>query len=130
MADYEIDSNVFFANPVSATVTSHLAGLDGMSLTLDGGTTTSLAGETTVTLTPVTTDSTVRTTSAIDLEPLAVDSCVRVELGPLPPTDVCTPYEQHWSFTLLGVELFAIGLTGTARTQVRPQRHGPVVLDS
>jgi len=144
MADYEIDSNVFFANPVSATVTSHLAGLDGMNLTLDGGTTTTLAGETTinsnvdlkpvtstatVTLAPVTTDSTVKTTSAIDLEPVAVDSCVRVELGPLPPTDVCTPYEQHWSFTLFGVELFAIGLTGTSRTQVRPTRHGPLVLD-
>lgn len=143
MADFDIDSNVFFANPVAAHVTSTLAGLDDMSLTLDGGTTTTLAGGTTlnstidlrpvtstatVTLAPVTTDSTVRTSSAIDLEPVAVDSCVRVELGPLPATEVCTPYEQQWSFSLFGVELFALGLHGTARTQIRPDRPRPVVL--
>jgi hypothetical protein len=150
MADFSVDSNVFFATPITANVTSHLAGLDTMGLTLGGGTTTTLAGATTinsnvdlqpvtstatVTLTPLTTDSkfvtdsTVRTSSAIDLEPVAVDSCVRVELGPLPATELCTPYEQNWSFSLFGVELFSIGLSGTSRTQLRPGSHGPAVLD-
>ncbi len=150
MADFSVDSNVFFATPVAANMISHLAGLDNMGLTLDGGSTTTLAGATTinsnvdlkpvtstatVTLTPISTDSkmladsTVRTSSAIDLEPVAVDSCVRVEFGPLPATEVCTPYEQNWSVSFLGVELFSIGLSGTFRTQVRPERHGPSVLD-
>lgn len=150
MADFSVDSNVFFATPITANVTSHLAGLDAMGLTLEGGTTTTLAGATTVnsnvdlkpvtstatvTLTPlstdskVATDSTVRTSAAIDLEPVAVDSCVRVELGQLPATELCTPYEQSWTFSLFGVELFSVGLSGTSRTQLRPADPGPIVLE-
>ena len=45
MADYSIDTNLSGAvnSDVTADVTSTLAGLDGMNLTLAGGTTTTLA---------------------------------------------------------------------------------------
>lgn len=145
MADYSIDSTIFggstIGSQVVADVTSSLTGLDDMSLTLGGGTTTTLAGENTVhsdatlTLQPVTTnatvtsDSTVATTSAVDLKPVAVDSCVRLELGPPPATEVCTPYEQTWGWSVLGLELFAITVRGSTTTHIRPEHRGPVIVD-
>lgn len=157
MADYTIDTTVFGGNTLSsdvtADVTSTLAGLDDMNLTLAGGTTNTNNGENTVhsdatiTLEPVTSTSTVNTTSSIesssdvtsnsnvattssvDLKPVAVDTCVRLELGPPPATEVCTPYEQTWGWSVLGLELFALTVRGSSTTHIRPEHHGPVVID-
>ena len=151
MADITIDSTVFggntFSSDVTADVTSTLTGLDDMKLTLAGGTTNTNNGEntvhtdSTVTLEPVTTTSTVATTSrvdsassvdttsSLDLKPVAVDTCVRLELGPPPATEVCTPYEQTWGWSVLGLELFALTVRGSATTHIRPEHHGPVVID-
>ncbi len=143
MADFSIDSNL------SGGLTQDLdvAGLDDMKLTLDGGTTTTLAGGTKLTSeSSLTTDSAVRTdstlssdarltlapvesTSTVDLKPVAVDSCVRLELAAPPPTEVCTPYEQRWGWSVLGLELFAISVSGQTSTHVRPDRVRPVVVD-
>ena len=147
MADITIDSTVFGGTTFAADVTSTLAGLDDMSLTLAGGTTNTNNGENTVhgdatlTLEPVTTTSTVNTTSSVesssdvtssstvDLKPVAVDTCVRLELGPPPATEVCTPYEQTWGWSVLGLELFSLTVRGTLTTHIRPEHHGPVVID-
>jgi hypothetical protein len=151
MADITIDSTVVggntFSSDVAADVTSTLTGLDNMELTLAGGTTNTNNGEntvhtdSTVTLEPVTTTSTVDTTSrvdsassvdttsSVDLKPVAVDTCVRLELGPPPATEVCTPYEQTWGWSVLGLELFAITVRGSTTTHIRPEHHGPVVID-
>lgn len=150
MADITIDSTVFggntFSSDVTADVTSTLTGLDAMKLTLAGGTTNTNNGENTlhtdskvtlepVTLEPVTTTSTVNTTSSVDstssvdLKPVAVDTCVRLELGPPPATEVCTPYEQTWGWSVLGLELFAITVRGSTTTHIRPEHRGPVVID-
>ena len=151
MADITIDSTVFggntFSSDVTADVTSTLTGLDDMQLTLAGGTTNTNNGENTVhsdatiTLEPVTTTSKVDTTSSVtsdssvdtnstfDLKPVAVDTCVRLELGPPPATEVCTPYELQWAWSLLGHELFAITVRGSTTTHIRPEHHGPVVID-
>lgn len=145
MATYTIDTTVFggntFSSDVTADVTSTMTGLDDMKLTLAGGTTNTNNGENTihsdatVTLAPVETTSTVTstssvdTTSSVDLRPVAVDTCVRLELGPPPATEVCTPYEQTWGLTVLGLELFAITVRGSTTTHIRPEHHGPVVID-
>lgn len=137
MADYSINTNLSGAvnSDVTADVTSTLAGLDAMNLTLAGGTTTTLAGENTVNtdskvaLAPVTTTSKVDSASVIDLRPVALDSCVRLELAPPPPTEVCTPYEQQWSWSVLGLEVFAVTVRGRTSTHVRPVPTGPVVID-
>ena len=157
MADYTIDTTVFggntFSSDVTADVTSSLTGLDAMKLTLAGGTTNTNNGENTlhsdarITLEPVTTTSTVNTTSSLesssdvtsnsnvattsslDLKPVAVDTCVRLELGPPPATEVCTPYEQTWGWSVLGLELFALTVRGSATAHIRPEHHGPVVID-
>lgn len=151
MADYTFDAAVH--GTLGHNVTSELVGLDDMSLTLAGGTTTTLAGENTVhsdatvevkpltttsdiTLGPVTTASDVRlelapiqTHSAIDLEPVAVDSCLRIELGPLPATDVHSPYEQRWSWAVLGTELFSLSVCGHSSTHLAPGGRRPHVID-
>jgi hypothetical protein len=137
MADYSINTNLSGAvnSDVTADVTSTLAGLDGMNLTLAGGTTTTLAGENTVNtdskvaLAPVTTTSKVDSASVIDLRPVALDSCVRLELAPPPATEVCTPYERRWSWAVLGLELFAVTVRGSTSTHVRPARTDPVVIE-
>lgn len=145
MADYSIDSTIYggstLRSDVTADVTSALTGLDGMSLTLAGGTTNTNNGENTVhsdatiTLEPVSTTSAVTTTSSVDttasldLRPVAVDSCVRLELGPPPATEVRTPYEQTWGWSVLGLELFALTVRGSSTTHIRPEHHGPVVID-
>jgi hypothetical protein len=153
MADYSIDTTIFGGSPVhgdvTADVTSTLAGLDDMKLTLAGGETATLAGgltttlagentihsDATITLQPVTTTSTVNstssvdTTSSVDLKPVALDTCVRLELAPPPPTEVTTPYEQQWAWSVLGFELFAITVRGCTSTHVRPEHHGPVLID-
>ncbi|KQU65328.1 hypothetical protein ASD62_09765 [Phycicoccus sp. Root563] len=151
MADYTIDTTVFggntFTSDVTADVNSTLAGLDDMKLTLAGGTTNTNNGENTVhtdsaiTLAPVTTTSTVNTTSrldsassvdttaSVDLKPVAVDTCVRLELGPPPATEVCVPYDQQWSWSVLGLELFAITVRGSTTAHIRPEHRGPVVID-
>ncbi len=89
----------------------------------------------------VATDSTVATTSSlevaplttsssVDLAPVAVDTCIRVELGSLPATEVTTPWEQRLGLSVLGVELFAWVLCGETTTTLRPARRDPVVVGS
>ena len=65
----------------------------------------------------------------VDVRPVAVDSCVRLELAPPPATEVSTPYEQQWSWSVLGLEVFAVTVRGRTSTHVRPVPGGPVVID-
>ena len=51
-------------------------------------------------------------TSAIDLKPVAVDSCQTIKLAPLPPIRVEQPYSQHFGITFMGVELWGFNMSG------------------
>ena len=65
----------------------------------------------------------------MDLEPVAVDSCVRIELAPVAPTVVRSPWEQRVGFSLFGVELAAISWCGESTTYVEPAaRPRPLVM--
>jgi len=54
----------------------------------------------------------------LDLKPVALDQCLRLSLGPLPPTQVCLPNRQRIGFTLFGMEVFGVTLDGEARILV------------
>jgi hypothetical protein len=54
--------------------------------------------------------------SAIDLKPVAVDSCQTIKLAPLPPSHTEQPYSQHFGFTFMGVELFGFSTSGRYET--------------
>ena len=84
----------------------------------------------------ITTDSTIHTPdtiktdskSAIDLKPVAVDSCTTIKLAPLPPSHTEQPYSQHFGFTFMGVELFGINTSSRTDTFLNkpspPAAHG------
>jgi hypothetical protein len=135
MTDFSIDESV--SGSLMSDVT--INGLDDTKLTLAGGTTTTLAGENTVntdstiTLEPVVSTATitlepVTTTSTLDLKPVAVDTCLRLELAPVPPTELSVPYEQRWAFSLFGLEVLALGVRGRTSGEIRPAPRRPSVL--
>jgi hypothetical protein len=67
----------------------------------------------------------------VDVQPVVVDQCLRLSLGPLPPTHICLPYRQHVGLTLFGVEIFGLSLDGEAQVVVgERQRHTHVVRSS
>ncbi len=53
-------------------------------------------------------------TSAIDVKPLALDSCQTLKLAPLPPIRVEQPYSQHFGITFMGVELWGLNVSGVS----------------
>lgn len=63
---------------------------------------------------PIKTES----TAGLDIKPLALDQCLRISLGPLPPTCVRQPYQQRIGFTLFGVEIFGFNLSGETQVMV------------
>jgi hypothetical protein len=63
---------------------------------------------------PIRTDS----KAAIDLQPVVLDQCLRLSLGPLPPTRICLPNRQRLGLTLFGIEVFGLTLDGEAQIVV------------
>lgn len=63
---------------------------------------------------PIRTDS----KAAIDLQPVVLDQCLRLSLGPLPATRICLPNRQRIGLTLFGVEVLGLTLDGEAQVLV------------
>jgi hypothetical protein len=55
-------------------------------------------------------------TSAIDVKPLAIDSCQTLKLAPLPPIKMEQPYSQHFGITFMGMEMWGLNISGKAET--------------
>lgn len=63
---------------------------------------------------------------ALDVRPLTLDVCMKLEFGKLPPTCVRQPYQHHFGVTLFGMEVLGFNLVGESRTiieDVQPQPH-------
>jgi hypothetical protein len=63
----------------------------------------------------------------IDLKPVAVDTCQTFRLAPLPDTNVCQPYRHHVSYTVFGVEYWAVTYDGESTQRIISPRHPQVV---
>jgi hypothetical protein len=50
--------------------------------------------------------------SALDIKPLAIDSCQTLKLAPLPPIKVEQPYSHHFGVTFMGMELWGFSMSG------------------
>lgn len=74
---------------------------------------------------PIVTDAT--TSMALDVKPLVSDTCVRLELGKVPPTRVCQPYRSHWGFTLFGIEIVGFDASGESRVVVEDLPRRPEI---
>jgi len=55
-------------------------------------------------------------TSAIDVKPLAIDSCQTLKLAPLPPIKMEQPYSQHFGVTFMGMEMWGLNISGKSET--------------
>lgn len=106
MADVTVDNHHSGLIDTQSDVTHHF----------DPLTTNSTSAVTIETPSPLVTTATV--TSAVSLEPIVSDACVRIELAPLPPTEVCQPYRSRLAFTVLGFELFAWETSGESQVLI------------
>lgn len=143
MADIDVAYDPISVNfgPITAT----LAGLDNIKFEVTKPIETKSALELSVP-DPIKTDATakldtdskfalvlpdpIRTESkaALDLQPVVLDQCLRLTLGPLPLTHICLPNRQRIGFTLFGTEIFGVTLDGEAQFLVGdPPKHPQVV---
>ena len=61
---------------------------------------------------PIRTESTSDNALTLDVKPVVLDSCTRIEFGPIPPTRVRQPYHRHFGIKLFGIEVLAFTMTG------------------
>lgn len=141
MADVEILYDPITVN--SGPVTVAVTGLNDIKVDSKLAVTQPIVTTSALTLSvpdPVKTDATlalsvpepIRTEAkaAIDLQPVVVDQCLRLSLGPLPPTLVCLPNRQRIGLTLFGVEVFGLTLDGEARVVVGDLPRPPHVVSA
>ncbi len=133
MPDLDVNFDPITVN--SGPVTIDIQGLDDLRIRFPD----TIATETELTLRvpdPIQTDSKLRVDSAseltttsdittrsdvntnVDLQPVVLDQCLRLSLGPLPPTRICLPSRQHVGFSLFGIEIVGVTLEGEARVDV------------
>jgi hypothetical protein len=94
IAPITVNSNIAVTKPIVTDSTSKSDSNAKMDLTIE----------------PLKVDST--SSSAIDLKPVAVDSCQTIKLAPLPPIRIEQPYNQHFGITFMGVELWGFNMSG------------------
>jgi hypothetical protein len=58
---------------------------------------------------------------------MTVDLCLKISLGPIPPTCIRQPYHTHFGFTLYGQELFGLSLSGESQVIVQDLPKPPQV---
>lgn len=69
---------------------------------------------------PIRTDAKADVRAGIDIQPVVLDQCLRLSLGPLPPTRICLPNRQRLGLTVFGVEIFGLTFDGEANILIGP----------
>lgn len=103
--DIKVDAKLAITEPIKAETKSDLQA----DLTSDGKFAFTIPE-------PIRTDS----KAAIDLQPVVLDQCLRLSLGPLPATRICLPNRQRIGLTLFGIEVLSLTLDGEAQVLVGP----------
>jgi hypothetical protein len=151
VASIEVDYDPISITASSGPVTVDVTGLNDIKLAVTQPITTDatatlkvpdpITTDSTLTLVvpdPIKTDSSltftipepIRTDSRaeIDLQPIALDQCLRLSLGPLPLTRICLPNRQRIGLTVFGVEVLGLTLDGEAQVLVgEPHRQAHVI---
>ena len=74
---------------------------------------------------PIVTEST--SDLSLDIKPVAVDLCLNVNLGQIPPTCVRLPFQQHFGITLFGVEILGFNIAGESRIVIEDLPNKPQI---
>ena len=64
----------------------------------------------------------------LDVRPLTVDLCFKMEFGPLPQTCIRQPYRHHFGITLFGVEVLGFNFMGESQTVIENIPKKPQVI--
>lgn len=75
---------------------------------------------------PVVTDN--RNRMELDVKPVVMDLCLKLDIGKVPPTRIRQPYNLHFGFTWLGLELLGFNFYGESQTIVEANDPGPKVV--
>jgi hypothetical protein len=67
-------------------------------------------------------------TIGLDVRPLVMDLCFKVEFGRPPPTCIRKPYHHHFGITLFGMEVLGFNFSGESRTIIGELPHTPQVV--
>lgn len=66
-------------------------------------------------------------TMALDIKPVAVDLCLNLKLGELPPTRIRQPYQQHFGITLFGLEVLGFNVSGESQIVIQDYPKKPQI---
>lgn len=107
--DIKVDAKLAITEPIESKLTLSVPEPIKANLTSDGKFAFTIPE-------PIRTDS----KAAIDLQPVVLDQCLRLSLGPLPATRICLPNRQRVGLTLFGIEVLSLTLDGEAQVLVGP----------
>jgi hypothetical protein len=66
---------------------------------------------------PIVTDS--RNSLSLDVKPIAVDLCMKMSMGSIPPVCIRQPYHHHFGITMFGVEVLGFTFSGESQTIIQ-----------
>jgi hypothetical protein len=75
---------------------------------------------------PIVTDST--SDLSVDIKPVAVDLCLNLNIGKIPPTCVRLPFQQHFGITLFGMEILGFNISGESRVVIEDLPNSPQIV--
>jgi hypothetical protein len=130
--DINVDFELTVPDPIvtQSTATANITTANGLTLHIPEpiqlNTDSDLTSNSTIT-----SDSQIRAQTesgiALDVRPLTMDVCLKLEFGRLPPTCIRQPYKHHFGITLFGVEMLGFNFVGESRVVVEDVRPAPQV---
>ena len=127
--DINIDLDMAIIDPIVTQSTATFNSTNGLSLSVPDPIRleTTLRSDSTIN-----SDSTVRAETnsgiALDIRPLTLDVCMKVEFGRLPPTCIRQPYKHHFGITMFGVEMLGFNFVGESRVVIEDVQSPPHVV--
>ena len=128
--DINVDFELSVPDPIVTQATANINSNNGLTLTIPEPirltTDSNLMSNSNIT-----SDSQIRANTqsgiALDVRPLTLDVCMKMEFGKLPPTCIRQPYQHHFGITLFGVEMIGFNFVGESRTVIEDVHPAPHV---
>ena len=77
---------------------------------------------------PIVTESNSTNRMSLDVQPLVIDTCTKIEFGRLPSTCIRQPYNKHFGITLFGIEIMGFTMSGEEQIIIQDLPEKPKVV--
>lgn len=129
--DINVEFELTIPDPIVTQSTANINTNNGLTLTIPEP--VRLITDSTLTSNSnIISDSQVRANTqsaiALDVRPLTLDVCMKLEFGRLPPTCIRQPYQHHFGITLFGVEMIGFNFVGESRVVIEDIHPPPHVV--